>query len=297
MNRRRKLKLIFLLILGLLTDSSFNQAEPAAPDKRQPEQRSAIESVLSARPRTDSQLRQAFMRAIAEELEGGNYDELEAQFTQFHQPGEELEEGSRKIWLYFAAFQNRTAFAPSLDDAKAFVQKAEDWTTAMPASVAADLALCNALLGEVIKIVELPRKGALDAHDSKVTRELMDLLGECKRRIISRPEELLLALEAEPECYSVGLQLLDWTDAGFDQIEAAFKKVSIVDPFYVPIYLRVTIWLNRKHPRQKGAPKPGAWLTKILKPDPADPEPVRPEENNCLRSNGRPFAGPSSTRS
>jgi hypothetical protein len=53
------------------------------------------------------------------------------------------------------------------------------------------------------------------------------------------------------------------------------SKRRAYDPFYVPIYLRVSIWLNGKHPRQEGAPKPGAWLTKILKPDRADPEPVR----------------------
>ncbi|MGA8660125.1 MAG: hypothetical protein WB586_28735, partial [Chthoniobacterales bacterium] len=52
-------------------------------------------------------------------------------------------------------------------------------------------------------------------------------------------------------------------------------EACIVDPFYVPVYLRVSIWLNGEHPRQEGAPKPGAWLTKILKPDPADLEPVR----------------------
>lgn len=46
-----------------------------------------------------------------EELEGGSYDELEAQFTQFHRPGEELGDGSRKMWLYFAALQDRTASA------------------------------------------------------------------------------------------------------------------------------------------------------------------------------------------
>ena len=218
MNRPRELRPIFLLILGLLTDYSLDRAEPAAPDNQRPKQRPAIESVPSARPRTDVQLRQAFMRAIAEELEGGKYDKLEAQFTQFHQPGEELEDGSRKIWLYFAAFQHRTAFAPSLDDAKAFVQKAEDWTKAMPTSVAADLALCDALLGEITKIVELGRKGALDPHDPKVTRELTDLLEECKGKITSLPKEFLLVLEAEPECYDVGIQLLDWTDAGFDRI-------------------------------------------------------------------------------
>jgi hypothetical protein len=218
------------------------------------------------------------MRGIAEELEGGKYDELEAQFTQFHQPGEELEDGSRKIWLYFAAFQERTASAPSLDDAKTFVQKAEAWNKARPASVSAALALCNALLGELSEIAELGRKGALDAHDPKVTREVTDLFEECKGQITSPPEELRLLLHAEPESYDVGVQLLGWTDAGFDRIEAAFKEACIVDPFYVPIYLRVSIWLNGKHPRQEGAPKPGAWLTKILKPDPADPEPVRQQK-------------------
>ena len=91
---------LIFLVLGILTDFWLDRAEPVAPDEQQPEQRSAIESGPSARPRTDAQLREAFMRAIAEELEGGKYDELEAQFTQFHQPGEELKDGSRKIWLY-----------------------------------------------------------------------------------------------------------------------------------------------------------------------------------------------------
>lgn len=117
----------------------------------------------------------------------------------------------------------------------------------------------------------------MQAHvaNHEVTRELTGLLEECKGKITSLSKEFLLVLEAEPECYDVGLQLLDWTDAGFDQIEATFKKACIVDPFYVPTYLRVSIWLNRKHPQQQGAPKPGAWLTKILKPDPADPESLR----------------------
>jgi hypothetical protein len=215
------------------------------------------------------------MRGITEELEGGNYNELEAQFTQFHRPGEELEDGSRKIWLYFAAFQDRTASAPSLDDAQTFVRKAEDWTRATPASVAARLALCNALLGETATIAELARKGVFVAYDRKVTQELTALLEECKAQVINPPERLLSALEAEPEFYDVGLQLLGWTDAGFDPIEAAFKEACAVDPFYVPIYLRVAILLNGEGPQQAGAPKPGAWLTETLKTDLADPEPVR----------------------
>jgi len=77
------------------------------------------------------------MCGITGELEGGKYEELETHFTLFHEPGEELEDGSRKIWLYFAAFQERTASASSLDDAKAFVQEAEDWAKTKSASVAA----------------------------------------------------------------------------------------------------------------------------------------------------------------
>jgi hypothetical protein len=239
---------------------------------------SPLESVPSAGPRTDAQLRQAFMGGIAKELERGKYDELEAQFTRFHKTGEELKDGSRKIWLYFAAFQNRTAFAPSLDDAKTFVQTAEDWTKAMPTSVVADLALCNALLGEMSKIAELGRKGALGGHDPKLTREFTDLFEECKGQITSPPQELRPALETEPEFYDVALKLLGWTDAGFAPIGATFEAASTVDPFYLPIYLQVSIWLNRQQTRQEGAPKPGAWLTKILKPDRADPEPVRQEK-------------------
>jgi hypothetical protein len=277
MNRPRKAGLIFVLIPCVLTGLSLSRVERAAPNGQQPERRPAIESVPIA-PRTDAQLRQAFMRGIAEELEGGEYDELEAQFTQFHQPGEELEDGSRKIWLYFAAFQERTASAPSLDDAKTFVRKAEAWTKAKSASVAADLALCNALLGEMSKIAELGRKGALDGHDPKLTREVTDLFEECKGQITSPPQELRPALEAEPEFYDVGIKLLGWTDAGFAPIEDTFEEASTVDPFYLPIYLQVSIWLNRQHPRQEGAPKPGAWLTKMLKPDRADPEPVRQQK-------------------
>jgi hypothetical protein len=107
------------------------------------------------------------MRGITEELEGGNHDELEAQFAKFHQSGEELEDGSRKIWLYFAAFQERTATAPSLADAKAFVQKAEAWTKARPASVAADFALCNSLLGDLTIIAELAPKRSLGCSRSE----------------------------------------------------------------------------------------------------------------------------------
>lgn len=258
-----------------LAGLSLTPVERAASNERQPEQRHAIESVPSARPRTDVQLRQALMRGITEALEGGNYDELETQFTQFHRPGEELEDGSRKIWIYFAAFQDRTASAPSLDDAQTFVQKAEEWTTAMPASVAARLALCNALLGETATIAELARKGVFVAYDRKVTQELTALLEECKGQAINPPERLLSALEAEPEFYDVALQLLGWTTADFEPIEAAFKEACAVDPFYVPIYLRVTILLNGKSLRQGGAPKPGAWLTETLKTDRADPEPAR----------------------
>ena len=120
------------------------------------------------------------MCRIVEELELGKYDDLEAQFTEFHRPGEELEEGSRKIWLYFAAFQERTASAPSLDDIQTFVRKAEEWTRAMPASIAARLALCNALLGEATAIAELTRKGVFAAYDRTVARELTAVLEECR---------------------------------------------------------------------------------------------------------------------
>jgi hypothetical protein len=260
------------------TKAGLNQALVARLARANAEQHPLIrplESVPSARPRTDAQLRQPFMHGITEELEGGKYDELETQFTRFHKPGEELKDGSRKIWLYFAAFEHKTASAPSQDDAKAFVQTAEDWTKARPTSVAAHLALCRALLGEMTQILELARKGALDAHDPKFTRELTDVLEECKGQINSPPEQLLPALDAEPEFYGIGLQLLGWTDAGFPQIEAAFKEAYLVDPSYVPTYLWVSIWLNGKGPRQEGAPKPAEWLTKILKTDQADPEPVR----------------------
>ena len=93
---------------------------------------------------------------------------------------------------------------------------------------------------------------------------------ECRR-----PLQLLSALEAEPEFYDVALQLLGWTTADFEPIEAAFKEACAVDPFYIPIYLRVSILLNGEGLRQGGAPKPGAWLTETLKNDPGDPEPVR----------------------
>ncbi len=234
---------------------------------------SPLGSVPSARFRTDAQVRQAFMRGIAEELEGGKYGELETQFTRFHKPGEELKDGSRKIWLYFAAFEHRTAFAPSLEDAKTFVRTAEDWTRAKPTAVAAHLALCKALLGEMTQILELARKGALDANDPKVTRELTDLFEECKGQVNS--PFVLPAFYAEPEFYNIGLQLLGWTDADFAQIEAAFKEAYIVDPSYVPTYLWVSSWLNGKGPRQEDAPKAAAWLTETLKLDPTDPEAVR----------------------
>jgi hypothetical protein len=32
-----------------------------------------------------------------------------------------------------------------------------------------------------------------------------------------------IRFDAEPELYYVGVQLLGWSDAGFDEIEAAFK--------------------------------------------------------------------------
>jgi hypothetical protein len=231
-----------------------------------------METGSNAGPRTDLQLRQTFMCGITDELEGGKLDELEAQFTQFHRPAEELEDGSRKIWLYFAAFQDRTASAPSLDDAQTFVRKAEDWTRSMPDSVAARLALCNALLGEATTIAELARKGVFVAHDRKVTQELTALLEKCKDQVISPSERLLSDLEAEPEYYDVALQLLGWTTDDFEPIEAAFKEACIVDPFYVPIYLRISTLLDGKGLRQGGAPKPGAWLTETLKTDPADSE-------------------------
>jgi hypothetical protein len=82
-------------------------------------------------------------------------------------------------------------------------------------------------------------------------------------------------LEAEPEFYDVAVQLLGWATADFAPIEAAFKEAGAVDPFYTPIYVRVTILLNGKGFREGGAPKPGAWLTEALKTDRADPEPVR----------------------
>src|SRR6516162_2362819 len=251
MSRPRKVRLISLLVPCILSGLSLNCVGRAAPNKQQPEQRPPLDSVPSVRPRTDVQLRHAFMRGITEELEGGKYEELETQFTQFHQPGEELEDGSRKIWLYFAAFQERTASASSLDDAKAFVQKAEDWAKAKSASVAGRLAFCNALLGEIAKIVELARKGALNAEDPTVNRELADLIEECRGQIIRPREELRPALVAEPELYNVGVQLLDWTDAGFDQIEATFKEACRIDPFYVPIYLWVSIWLTANAPGSK----------------------------------------------
>ena len=196
MNRPRKAGFISLVIPCVLTGLWLNHVGRAAPNEQQPQQRPAIESVPTARPPTDVQLRQALTRGITEELEEGNYDELEAQFTQFHQPGEELEDGSRKIWLYFAAFQERTASAPSVDDAQTFVRKAEHWTRATPASVAARLALCNALLGETTTIAELARKGVFVAHDRKVTRELTALLEECKGQVINPPEPLPSSLEA-----------------------------------------------------------------------------------------------------
>ena len=215
------------------------------------------------------------MRRIVEELERGKYDDLEAQFTQFHRSGEELEEGGRKIWLYFASFQEKTASTPSLDDIQTFVRKAEEWTRAMPASVAARLALCNALLGEATAIAELTRIGAFATYDRTVPKELTAVLEECRSQVISPPERLLSALEAEPEFYDVAVQLLAWATADFAPIEAAFKEACAVDPFYTPIYLRITILLNGKDFREGGAPKPGAWLTEALKTDPADPEPVR----------------------
>jgi len=292
MSRPRKVRLISLLVPCILSGLSLNCVGRAAPNKQQPEQRPPLDSVPSVRPRTDVQLRHAFMRGITEELEGGKYEELETQFTQFHQPGEELEDGSRKIWLYFAAFQERTASASSLDDAKAFVQKAEDWAKAKSASVAGRLAFCNALLGEIAKIVELARKGALNAEDPTVNRELADLIEECRGQIIRPREELRPALVAEPELYNVGVQLLDWTDAGFDQIEATFKEACRIDPFYVPIYLWVSIWLNSKRARQQGAPKPAGWLTKILKPMRDDPEPVRQKKITTYAQAVGLFPGP-----
>jgi hypothetical protein len=293
MNRPKKAGLVFLPIPCVLTALLLNQVERAAPNEQQPEKKSAKEFAQSARPQSDTERRQAFMKGITEALERGSYDELEVQFTRFHLPGEELEDGSRKIWLYFAAFQERTASASSLDDAKTFVQKAENWAKAKSASVAARLALSNALLGEMAEILELARKGALNADDPTVNRELADLIEECRGQIISPPEELRPALDAEPELYNVGVQLLDWIDAGFDQVEAAFKQACRIDPFYVSTYLRVSIWLNGKHARQQGAPTPGAWLTKILKPDRGDPEPVRQKKIITYAQTVGLFPGPS----
>jgi hypothetical protein len=267
--------LTLLLIPCALTALLLISVEQAAPNEQWREHSSSKECGQSARSRGDAQLRQALMRRIVEELKLGKYDDLEAQFTQFHRPGEELEEGSRKIWLYFAAFQERTASAPSLDDIQAFARKAEEWTRAMPASVAARLALCNALLGEATAIAELTRKGVFAAYDRTVAREVTAVLEECRSQVINPPERLLSALEAEPEFYDVAVQLLGWATADFAPIEAAFKEAGAVDPFYTPIYLRITILLNGKGLREGGAPKPGAWLTAALKTDRADPEPVR----------------------
>jgi hypothetical protein len=86
MNRPRKAALIFL-VLGILTDFWLDRAEPAASDEQQPEQRPAIESVPNARPRTDAQLRQTFMRGIAEELEEGKYANLVRSVPTTRGPG------------------------------------------------------------------------------------------------------------------------------------------------------------------------------------------------------------------
>jgi hypothetical protein len=64
-----------------------------------------------------------------------------------------------------------------------------------------------------------------------VNRELADLIEECRGQIIRPRQELRPALVAEPELYNVGVQLLDWTDAGFDKIEATFKEACRIDPF------------------------------------------------------------------
>jgi hypothetical protein len=225
-----------------------------------------LQFAASAQGPRDLEAHLVFSKTIIQELEDRQYDLLESQYREFQTPGEELADGTPKLWLYFTAFTEKNrALTATIEEAGAFTQKARDWLASKPASVAALLGLCNALIGECEQISGTAQKQKLDPKDPETLKQIRTRADEYTREIEHFPGEHADALRADPQYYATSVQFLAIIGAPFDVLQKVDHDIEYCDPYYVPFCTYYVLLLFSRRQNDHSLPRPDVWLTDRFK--------------------------------
>jgi hypothetical protein len=224
---------------------------------------------------TDPETYKAYENMIIKYLEDGNFDALEEQFKNVKDRSVEFQDGSPKVWAYYMAFDFGDPFKrKTLDDTKTVVQQVRSWRDKRPNSVAAPLALVEALIGQANKIRETAKEQRVDITNNPAFKQSLFETLEEAALIIFSAEKGVPNIQAQPEYYAEVVALkYQLGDNTWHDVQRAVTDGVFIEPTYVPLYLETLIWLaTRPAEIQATLPKPIDWITEILKVE-ADDDP------------------------
>ena len=235
-----------------------------------------LPSNLDAQSPKDSELHSIFWKQIAQEVDNQKFDLLESQYSELKNEKAVIEDGTPKIWLYFESYyENNRNLTANIQEAQEFTKRLRAWHTLWPDSIAAILALCNALVGESDRIWDVARKENRDPKDAESRGEVKSRLLEFNSTLEELPRQVGDQLRAEAAFYAVKIKMLAAISAPFDAVQEIQREIEQVDTYYVPFYLTYSSWLLGNRQNDRSLPRPEVWLTNRFKTDILDTEEIK----------------------
>lgn len=235
-----------------------------------------LPSNLDAQSPKDSELHSNFWKQIAQEVNNQKFDLLESQYSEFKNEKAVIADGTPKIWLYFESYyENNRNPTANIKRAQEFTKRLRAWHTLWRDSIAAILALCNALVGESDRIWDVAEKENRDPKDPESRSEVKSRLLEFNSTLEGLPSEVGDHLRTEAALYAVKMKMLAAISAPFDAVQEIQRETEQVDPYYVPFYLAYASWLLSNRQNDRSLPRPEVWLTDRFKADILDTEEIK----------------------